>query len=235
MSGLDLANLATVDDVREALQAVEDWTAEYYEEDSDNPIADFVSWGWREGDTDAIWKRLKQVDFPKACATFEALSSLSGGDAVCWILDKAEPEPVRVSGWGYRRGLVDYAPMGEVETQLPDELSDAIEALPSEDVASLERDFCMRRVCGRWYMYVYLGEQEGWALEVSEADIESAAGDFANEGLANIGVYRDSCRDPHELAAFVARLRESLALLEDGAHAEAAEVLREAIGTIADL
>lgn len=157
--------------VTEHLENITLWMEDYYIEDKTNPFAEYVTWGWQEGNLSGSWEKLLS-DFTEATKEFLEVTGLSGHDALVYIIETVEPEPKFIGDLHYRAGEIFSTSVEEVEHQLPEELSSAISVVENSPLINsrVSKDYCLSK--DYRFMYLYLGIGARWALIINESDIK---------------------------------------------------------------
>lgn len=135
---------------------------DYYTNNTDNPCAEHITWGWKESDTDDIYDRLIaaiDADFSEPKLLI-ALLKKSGteDDQLVIAMDCCSPQLLGIE----RNNLDLYSiSIGEVEEQLPDDICEQLSQLSAEEIEYIEGKVSE-------YMkgdYLYLNRSyERWAM-----------------------------------------------------------------------
>lgn len=151
-----------------------EWLTDYYTSNDENPIADYCTWGWKEGDTSELASRALSDAWDEdlqAAAEF-ALSLGLDKDQLGQLLGETS-ELHYENSFGRNAGCVFSASIGEIEDQIckgeSDGLCEAYMALNAE-----ERDYVNRRAdcpiksgSGDWCLYIYTHDDGYWYLKAS--------------------------------------------------------------------
>ena len=135
---------------------------DFYTDNTDNPCADYVTWGWKESDTDDLYKRLIgaiETDYSEPNLLI-ALLKKSGtkDDQLAIAMDCCSPQLLGIE----RNDLDLYSiSIGEVEEQLPDDICEQLSQLSAEEIEYISRK--ISEYLKGSYLYLNLS-YERWAM-----------------------------------------------------------------------
>ena len=170
-------NESMVDDMVERLNNAAKWVEDYYSSNEDNPVADYLTWGWEESDRDEIYDRLERdlrseapydKKYERCLDLLEKALAKAGDDK-----GKLAETIIEASDLEYINSIrsvdceVFSMNIGEIEEQDDDLFSEFMKLTPveQEEVSRLA-DVCFYQdINGKYSDYFYLCmDYERWGM-----------------------------------------------------------------------
>lgn len=157
-----------LDALIEKINATGQWYDEYMTENSDNPVADYCAWGWKEWYREEPAQRLLNDSWAKDSSTLCERALEKDGmtlEKLSEILVEIAGEPQYSAGYDRNEGEIFSVQVGETEIQVSDdEWFKEFHALTDDEFAYVERrveysirkerDFMYTQDDGRWCLIV---------------------------------------------------------------------------------
>ncbi len=163
-----------LDAIVELIDAQIEATTDYYLHNTDNPVADYVAWGWKEGDLDDCMKQLTDCLSADFSNDYDAImDALRTKGDIKQQLDYVFYYHCNPERLGIERNDNDLYSMsiGEIEDQLSDDIVAIMATL-----TDIERDYVECKADGYVkgdYVYIDLNYNR-WAMLVDADGLVSA-------------------------------------------------------------
>ncbi len=166
-----------IEAIKEKLSDLNEYMENYYTENKDNPVADFVAWGWTEGDIDQELRTAQREFSEELEGLYPVIEKRFNGNAKEIFEFLAENSEVEyTAGIGCRTDELYSCQIGEMEEELDPELNADLAVLTDSEFEEVQRSsdlYIRSKDCGFAY---YSDNYSRWSLVVdTEQVIEALA------------------------------------------------------------